>query len=75
MRIIFCVVGGNAAASGSTVYQPTAEMYDPATGMFSAIAATLPNSSNSNDFNSIPSVTFKDGRVLIPDAPSLLYKP
>jgi len=69
-RVLF--VGGDEQAQGSTVYQPTAEIYDPATGVFSATAA-LPVSDIGNDNNS--SVTLKDGRVLIPGIPSLLYTP
>jgi Kelch motif len=70
--------GGNAEAQGSTVYQPDAEIYDPATGKFSIVAATLPDSnsfSNSPNWNAVPSVTLKDGRVLIPGTPSLIYTP
>ena len=66
------LVGGDEQAQGSTIYQPTAEIYDPATGTFSA-TATLPVSDIGNDSNS--SITLKDGRVLIPGIPSLLYTP
>jgi WD40 repeat protein len=69
-RVLF--IGGDEPQEGSSVYQPTAEIYDPATGVFSATAA-LPVSDIGNDNNS--SVTLKDGRVLIPGIPSLLYTP
>jgi hypothetical protein len=69
-RVLF--VGGNEALSGSVGYQPTAEIYNPATGKFSA-TASLPPASDS--FDTVPSVSLKDGRVLIPGAPSLLYTP
>ena len=72
------LVGGNAEAQGSVVFQPDAEIYDPAIGKFSAVAATLPDSNNasfSNNANAAPSVTLKDGRVLIPGTPSLVYTP
>jgi hypothetical protein len=62
-RVLF--VGG--AASG----QATAEIYDPATGKFTA--TTLPPQDKSP--YGIPAVTLKDGRVLMPGAPSLLYTP
>ena len=50
----------------------TGEIYDPATGKF-ASAPSVPLLDPSPYL--IPAVTLKDGRVLIPGAPSLLYTP
>lgn len=63
-RVLF--VGAEAAGG-----RVTAEIYDPATGKFTA--TTLPPQDKSP--YGIPSVTLKDGRVLMPGAPSLLYTP
>ena len=63
------IVGGNDLQSPTG--QATAEIYDPATGKFSA--TTSPPQDHSP--YGIPSVTLKDGRVLMPGAPSLLYTP
>jgi WD40 repeat protein len=49
----------------------TAEIYDPATGRFSYTTAPP---QDQEPFG-IPAVTLKDGRVLMPGAPSLLYTP
>jgi hypothetical protein len=55
----------------SPTAQATAEIYDPATGKFSATTSPPQNQSPYG----IPAVTLKDGRVLMPGAPSLLYTP
>jgi WD40 repeat protein len=55
----------------SATERATAEIYDPATGKFSATTSPPPDKSPYG----IPAVTLKDGRVLIPGDPSLLYTP
>lgn len=62
-RVLF--VGGSASN------QATAEIYDPATGKFTG---STPPPQDQSPY-SIPAVTLKDGRVLIPGAPSFLYTP
>ena len=62
-RVLF--VGGTGGA------ETTAEIYDPATGKFSA---TTSPSKDQIPYG-LPAVTLKDGRVLMPGAPSLLYTP
>jgi hypothetical protein len=62
---------GRVLFAGGGAHKPTAEIYDPATGKFSA--TTSPPTDKSP--YGIPAVTLKDGRVLIPGAPSLLYTP
>ena len=64
-RVLF--VGGGTGDAEKT----TAEIYDPATGKFSA--TTTP--SQDQIPYGLPAVTLKDGRVLFPGAPSLLYTP
>jgi WD40 repeat protein len=63
------IVGGNDMQSATDI--ATAETYDPATGKFSA---TTSPPQDPNPYG-IPAVTLKDGRVLMPGAPSLLYTP
>jgi hypothetical protein len=69
-RVLF--VGGDAGPGTGG----TAEIYDPTSGEFSAIASPPvdPHPLSPSQYG-IPSVTLKDGRVLIPGAPSLLYTP
>ena len=69
-RVLF--VGGEAAPGPGG----TAEIYDPTSGKFSAIALPPvdPQPLSPSQYG-IPAVALKDGRVLIPGAPSLLYTP
>ena len=63
-RVLF--VGGTGDAE-----KTTAEIYDPATGKFSATTSPPQDQIPYG----LPAVTLKDGRVLFPGAPSLLYTP